>query len=127
MTVNLKVANNGTGSQFEHGRTLQSSANNTCPSGPQVMVRCSTTSVGRDFTFTADGTCGANITLTELQDGATNFGTVTYTWLWDRLRLVAKRSRASSDHYQHRTGFNGSRYSIPSNIVVAGAPTTIDE
>lgn len=65
--------------------TLQPTGGVTNPSGPQNYgVICSgDPTVTRNFTFKVDPAlaCGAPVTLTlALQDGATNYGTVTYTF-----------------------------------------------
>ena len=55
----------------------------TSPSGPQNYgaVVAGGPPVCRNFTFTANGSCGGTLTATlQLQDGATNLGTITYTF-----------------------------------------------
>jgi len=61
--------------------TLQSSASVIAPDGPQNYGAIPIGgAAARDFAFTANAACGSNITLTlQLQDGATNLGTVTFT------------------------------------------------
>jgi len=80
-TVNLQLNNGGTGSTTNLVATLQPNANVLAPSGPQTYgAMAPGATVGRDFTFTANGNCGDTITLTlQLQDGANNLGTVTFT------------------------------------------------
>ena len=81
VTVSLNLTNGGGSATSNLVATLQSSANVIAPSGPQNYgVIAAGGSAARDFAFTAAGACGSNITLTlQLQDGATNLGTVTYT------------------------------------------------
>ena len=64
--------------------TLLATGGVTSPSGPQNygVISAEGGSVTRSFTFTADGNCGGSVTATlQLQDGAMNLGTVTYTFL----------------------------------------------
>ncbi len=81
VTVRLDLMNAGTGPTTNLVATLQSNANVLAPSAPQTYGAMAVNStVGRDFTFTAAGNCGDIITLTlQLQDGANNLGTVTFT------------------------------------------------
>jgi subtilisin-like proprotein convertase family protein len=80
-SVELKLTNVGSASTSNLVATLVPSANVLSPSGPQNYGAIAPGgTVGRNFTFTASGNCGANIQLTlQLQDGATNMGTATYT------------------------------------------------
>jgi HYR domain-containing protein len=83
VTVSLCVQNTGTGNTTNLVGTLQATGGVTSPSGPQNygVVVAGGPPVCRNFTFTAVGTCGGTITATlQLQDGATNLGTVTYTF-----------------------------------------------
>ena len=84
-TVHLRVTNPGAAPTVNLVGTLQSSGGVLYPSGPQSYgaIAPAATS-GRDFSFTADPslTPGQTITVTlQLQDGATNHGTVQYTFL----------------------------------------------
>jgi hypothetical protein len=82
VTVSLCVTNTGSSATVNLVGTLQASGGVTSPSGPQNygVVGIGQT-VCRNFTFTASGTCGGMITASlDLQDGATNLGTVTYTF-----------------------------------------------
>ncbi|MEP7014718.1 MAG: dockerin type I domain-containing protein [Verrucomicrobiota bacterium] len=82
VTVNLKVMNVGGASTTNLVGTLQATGGVTNPSGPQNYGVVPVSGMAsRPFTFTASGTCGGTITATlQLQDGATNLGTVTYTF-----------------------------------------------
>jgi hypothetical protein len=81
VSVDLKVMNNGSAATTNLVATLQPSANVIAPSGPQNYGAIPVGGMAaRNFSFTANGNCGDNITLTlQLQDGATNLGTVNYT------------------------------------------------
>ena len=82
VTVSLPLHNTSTTNSTNLVATLQASGGVTAPSAPQnygVLVGGGA-NVSRDFSFTAAGTCGDDITLTlTLQDGALNLGTATFT------------------------------------------------
>ena len=84
VTVNLPIENNGGPGATTTNlvATLQTSVGVSSPSGPQnygAVVQGAPALV-RPFTFTVSTTCGSfvNITL-QLQDGATDYGTIVYT------------------------------------------------
>ncbi|MEO6404303.1 MAG: hypothetical protein ABIY51_04080, partial [Ferruginibacter sp.] len=83
VTVSFCLQNSGTGPSTNLVATLLSTGGVTAPSGPQnygVLINGGS-AVCRNFTFTANGTCGGTIIATlQLQDGATNLGTATYTF-----------------------------------------------
>jgi HYR domain-containing protein len=77
------VQNTGGASTANVVGTLQASGGVTSPSGPQNygVVVAGGPAVCRDFTFTVNGNCGGAITASiQFQDGATNLGTLTYTF-----------------------------------------------
>jgi predicted extracellular nuclease len=82
VTVNLRLTNTGNASTSNLVATLQASGEVVAPSGPQSYGAIAPgNTAGRDFSFTAAGTCGDTITATlQLQDGAINLGTVTYSF-----------------------------------------------
>jgi subtilisin-like proprotein convertase family protein len=83
VTVSLCLQNVGATDTTNLVATLQATGGVTSPSGPQNygMVVAGGPAVCRDFTFTAMGSCGGTLTATlALQDGATNLGTVTFTF-----------------------------------------------
>ena len=83
VSMNLKIINNGTAATSNLVGTLQSSANVIAPSGPVSFgsIPGGGGTAGRDFSFTAVGNCGDLVTLAlKLQDGATDFGTVFYSF-----------------------------------------------
>ena len=62
---------------------MQATGGVTSPNGPQNygVVVAGGPAVCRNFTFTASGTCGGTLTASiQFQDGASNLGTVTYTF-----------------------------------------------
>jgi subtilisin-like proprotein convertase family protein len=82
-TVNLSLSNTGTGDTTNLIATLLSSGGVLAPSGPQsygVLVHAGP-AVSRPFTLTAAGTCGGSLVATlQLQDGATDLGTASFTF-----------------------------------------------
>jgi Carboxypeptidase regulatory-like domain len=82
VTVSLCVQNTGTAPTTNLVGTLQATGGVTNPSGPQNYGAVAAgATVCRNFTFTASGTCGGTLTASlQLQDGALNLGTVTYTF-----------------------------------------------
>ncbi len=112
VTVNLSLTNGGTGATTNLVATLQSTGGVTSPSAPQSYGVLTATGPGatatRDFSFTAVGSCGGTITATwQLQDGATNLGTVTKTFTLGG------------------TVNNTQTFANPGSILIpAGAPTT---
>ena len=83
MTVSFCVQNTGSSNTANLVGTLQATGGVTGPSGPQNygVVVAGGPPVCRNFTFTANGACGGTITASiQFQDGATNLGTVTYTF-----------------------------------------------
>jgi subtilisin-like proprotein convertase family protein len=82
VTVNFPLRNLGTGSTTNLVATLLPGGGVNLPSGPQNygVVVAGGPAVARPFTFAITGTCGGMLTATlQLQDGATNLGTVTFT------------------------------------------------
>ncbi len=81
VTLNFTLMNNGGAATSNLVATMQSSANVIAPSGPQNYGAIAPGgSATRPFTFTADGAPGATIpVMLQLQDGATNLGTVTFS------------------------------------------------
>ncbi|MEO6326127.1 MAG: carboxypeptidase regulatory-like domain-containing protein [Thermoanaerobaculia bacterium] len=84
VTMNFGLKNTGTLDTANLVVTLQATGGVTAPSGPQNygIVQASGSAVVRPFTFTVGSTvvCGTPVTVTlQLQDGATNLGTATFT------------------------------------------------
>jgi HYR domain-containing protein/carboxypeptidase family protein len=85
VTVSLCVQNTGGGNTTALMGTLQATGGVTSiqPPNPQNygVVVAGGPPVCRNFTFTVSGTCGGTVTATlQLADGATNLGSVTYTF-----------------------------------------------
>jgi HYR domain/Secretion system C-terminal sorting domain len=83
VTVSFCIQNTGTLSTTNLVGTLEATGGVTSPGSPQNfgVVTMGGPAVCRSFTFTPNTSCGGSITATiQLQDGATNLGTVTYTF-----------------------------------------------
>jgi subtilisin-like proprotein convertase family protein len=86
VTVSLGLKNAGAGTTTNLVGTLQATGGVTSPSGPQTYGAIppdNSTVVSRPFTFTVDAgqVCGSQVIATlQLQDGATDLGTVTFTY-----------------------------------------------
>ncbi len=83
VTVDLSLQNVGTAPASNLVATLLATGGVTAPSGPETYgMLVSGGGLGtRPFTFTANGTCGNTVTATlQLQDGATDLGTATFTF-----------------------------------------------
>jgi len=84
VTVQFPLQNFGTGATTNLVATLQPTGGVLAPSAPQSYGALSPSAgaVSRPFTFVVGGNCGDTVTATlQLQDGATDFGTVTFTFL----------------------------------------------
>ena len=84
VTINVGIKNVGTANTSNLVATLQATGGVTSPSAPQTygVVTAGGATVFKAFSFTsASLTCGSTLTATfQLQDGATNFGNITYTF-----------------------------------------------
>jgi subtilisin-like proprotein convertase family protein len=81
VTMNFPLQNTGTGPTSNLVATLLPTGGVVSPSAPQNYGALSPVggAVSRPFTFTAAGACGGTIVATlQLQDGATNLGTVSF-------------------------------------------------
>jgi hypothetical protein len=81
VTMNLPINNNGGAATTNLVATLQSSGGVTpITSSQNYGAIAASGSASRAFQFTVAGSCGSTVTATlQLQDGATNYGNVTYT------------------------------------------------
>jgi subtilisin-like proprotein convertase family protein len=83
VTVNFGLLNVGDADTMNLVATLQATGGVTSPSGPQNygVIVANGPPVTRSFTFTGGRTCGQTIIATfQLQDGATDLGTVTFAF-----------------------------------------------
>ena len=128
VTLSFCVQNTGQSNTTNLVGTLQATGGVTAPSGPQNygVVVASGTPVCRDFTFTVDPmlACGGTVTATlQLQDGATNLGTVTYTFTLGVAGSPMTISYAGSAvPIPDGTGLTGAQPGLPAiaNLAVAG-------
>ena len=127
VTVSLNLTNNGGAATTNLVATLQSSANVIAPSAPATYgVIAPGGSAARDFSFTAAGVCGNNITLSlQLQDGATNLGTVTFTITLGAIATSGPTTFSNTTPVVIPT--SGAATPYPSNIVVSGLTGTISK
>jgi PKD repeat protein len=80
VTLNLGLKNAGAVSTTNLVATLLAGSGVVNPSGPQTYGSlASSSTISRPFTFTASGTCGGALSATlQLQDGASDLGTVVF-------------------------------------------------
>jgi hypothetical protein len=95
VTVSFCVQNTGGLDTTNLVGTLANTGGVTGASGPQNygVVVSGGPPVCRNFTFTAAGACGSTITASiQFQDGATNLGTITYTFTLGTQRLALSQN-----------------------------------
>ncbi len=83
VTVNFALRNTGAKDASNVVVTLLATGGVTSPSAAQSYgtLLAGDGAVSQPFTFTANGTCGSNLTATlQIQTNSTNYGTVTYTF-----------------------------------------------
>jgi subtilisin-like proprotein convertase family protein len=127
VTVSLPVRNVGTAATTNLTGTLLSGGGVTSPSGPQSygVVPVGGTAA-QPFTFTANGSCGGKITLSlKLQDGASNLGTVTYSFTLGSLNPLTQTSSASSGNVNAAIPDLGV-VEVPINVPDVGAVTDVN-
>jgi subtilisin-like proprotein convertase family protein len=99
VTVSLPLRNVGTANTSSLVATLLPGGGVTSPGAAQNygVVVAGGPAVARSFTFTASGACGGTVTTTlQLQDGANNLGSVSYTFTLGSLNPIAQTITASS-------------------------------
>ena len=126
VTINFPLRNVGTGSTTNLVATLLTGGGVTNPSSAQSYgaLPPDGTPVARPFTFTAGGACGGIITATfQLQDGAANLGTVTFTF-----NTGTPGPTTTFGPFTNAAAIaipdSGAATPYPSTITVAGVPTT---
>jgi len=129
VTVSFAVNNIGAGPTNNLVVTLLPTGGVTFPSDPVAYgaVDAGATS-SRDFHFSNDGTCGGTITLTfHLQDGALDFGNVSYTFT---LGLLVNSAPAFTENFDGvvapalPAGWTTSRSSTATNTAALWVTTT---
>lgn len=129
VTLNFGLKNTGTGNTSNLVATLQPTGGVTSPSGPQnygVLVAGGPTA-SQPFTFTVDPAvaCGGAVTATlQLQDGATNLGTVSFTLTAGALGANATNTYATGN-LATAIPDSGS-VDIPVNVVNTGSVTDVN-
>lgn len=132
VTVNFPLINNGASATNNLVATLLPTGGVLNPSAPQSYgVVAGTGGTGtKAFTFTANGTCGNNITATlALQDGATNLGTVAFTIRLGTTASSAPQtfSNTAAITIPSATNTAGESSPYPSNITVSGLTGTVSK
>ena len=100
VTINFGLSNIGTANTSNLVATLLPGGGVSSPSGPQNygVVVAGGPQVSRPFTFTATTNCGENITATfHLQDGATDLGNVTFTFVTGALGATTTATYSSGN------------------------------
>lgn len=99
VTVDLSLQNLGTAATTNLVATLLPTGGVSAPSGPQTygVLSAGGGSATRAYSFTAGGTCGGTVTATlQLQDGATDLGTASFTFQLGTLGAPVTQSYTSN-------------------------------
>ncbi len=120
VTFNLTVLNNGGSATSNLVGTLQATGGVTSPSAPQTYGAVAAgSSVTKPFTYVVNGSCGGTITMSlQLQDGATNYGTVTFPVL-----IGPPGTTSFSNSSAITINDNAAASIYPSNITASGIST----
>jgi len=127
VTASFPLINVGDGDTTNLVATLQNSGGVT-PVTPQRtygVVIAGGAPISEPFTFVASGACGTNVTATlQLQDGAVNLGTVSFTYQLGTTSVSSSTFSNSTSIIIPATGTGATTGSpsnpYPSNITVAG-------
>jgi subtilisin-like proprotein convertase family protein len=129
VTMSFGLKNTGTGNTTNLVATLQPTGGVTSPSGPQpygALIAGGAT-VTQPFTFTVDPStaCGGVVTATlQLQDGATNLGTVSFPVTVGALGATATNTYASGNISTPIPDV--ASVDIPVNVVNTGSITDVN-
>ncbi|MEO7297053.1 MAG: reprolysin-like metallopeptidase [Verrucomicrobiota bacterium] len=122
VTLNFVLKNTGTLNTTNLVATLLAGTGVVSPSGAQAygVLNTNGTTVSRQFTFTANGACGASIQPTlQLQDGSSNLGTVSVSFtLGQGTALFITNFNATAIAIPG-SGSSGPSFPYPSSIVVS--------
>jgi subtilisin-like proprotein convertase family protein len=134
LTATFPLVNTGDGNTTNLVATLQSSGGVTpvTPTANYGVVVAGGPAVAQPFTFVASGTCGTNITATlQLQDGAVNLGTQTYTFRLGTTSSAAQTFSNATAIVIPATGTGATTGApatpYPSNITVAGITAPVSK
>ena len=128
VTVNFGLKNIGTSDTTNLVATLQATGGVTSPSGAQTygVVTAGGAPVSQPFTFTVSRACGDVLTATlQLQDGAINLGTVTFTLPVGALGGGSITTTSSSGSVGTAIPDAGT-VEIPVNVSARGAVTDVN-
>jgi subtilisin-like proprotein convertase family protein len=127
VTVSLPVKNTGTANTVNLVGTLLPGGGVTSPGAPQTygVVPVGGTAA-QSFTFVAAGLCGGTLTASlQLQDGATDLGTVTYTFTLGILNPFSLPAQASSGNLNVPLP-DVSTVEVPLNVTDAGGVADVN-
>ncbi len=126
VTVGFSLANTGTGDTADLVATLLPLGGVTSPSGPQSygLLAGGGPAASRAFTFTASGACGGALVATlQLEDGATDLGTVSFPFTLGALAPGGNGTFANAAAISIPSSGSGSPF--PSSINVSGLTGTV--
>ena len=127
VTVSFGIKNTGTVSTSNLVATLQATGGVTSPSGPQTygVIAANGGSVSRSFTFTAGNIpCGATLVATlQLQDGATNLGSISYNFATGVLNVALSQNFDGVTAPALPTGWVATNAAGPSPLWTTSAST----
>ncbi|HEY8148076.1 MAG TPA: S8 family serine peptidase, partial [Vicinamibacteria bacterium] len=126
VTVSLALQNTGTAPTANLVATLLPTGGVTAPGGPQTygVVTPGAPAVARPFALTAAGTCGGTLTATlQLQDGATDLGTVSFDFPLGTMGPGGTRTFTNAAAVTIPDSGNATPY--PSSISVSGLTGTV--
>jgi subtilisin-like proprotein convertase family protein len=124
--VSLALVNIGNAPTTDLVATLMPAGGVTTPDGPQDygVVDPGGPSVARPFVFTAAGACGGTLTATlQLQDGATDLGTVSFTFPLGTMGTGGTTAFSNTTAISIPSSGNATPY--PSSIAVSGLTGTV--
>jgi subtilisin-like proprotein convertase family protein len=123
--VSLALVNIGNAPTTDLVATLMPAGGVTAPDGPQDygVIDPGGPSVARPFAFTAAGACGGTLTATlQLQDGATDLGTVSFAF---PLGTIGTGGTTTLSNTTTITIPDGNATPYPSSIAVSGLTGTV--
>lgn len=130
VTVNVALRNTGSGNTTNLTATLLVTNGVTLPSGPQIygQLVAGGAAVTQAFSFTATGSCGGALTaVLQLQDGASNLGTVTRAFSLGSVVAATTQRTNSTTIAIPASGTKGAATPFPSTLTVSGVTGTVSK
>ena len=130
VTVNFALQNTGGQNASNVVATLLATGGVTAPSGAQSYgtLVAGGGAVSEPFTFTANGTCGSNITATlQIQTNSANYGTATFTFSLGAISATTNSFTNSGFISIPTSGSVGTATPYPSTINVSGFVGTVSK